>query len=230
MITILYYSSNKEKPEFEQRIKDDLLSKCGDIPIISITQKPIDLGKNICIGDVGASGFNMFRQVLIGCKEAKTKYVLSAEADCVYPPEYFTWIPPREDKCYRNTNLYVMGQHRKYFYKKGFKGKPKTGATHAQIVGREFYIKTLEKLFEGEPMWSVEQKSFPKEKSEGKMIDVFTSQQMESYHLNNPVVQIKTSQSMRNYTKSDRTAVHELPYWGNGADFRKKFYDIGEIH
>jgi hypothetical protein len=205
-ITILYYSSNKERPEFEQRIKDDLLSKCGDIPIISITQKPINLGTNICIGDVGASGFNMFRQVLIGCKAAKTKFVLSAEADCVYPPEYFKWIPPKEDICYRNTNLYVMGQHRKYFYRKGVTGDPSSGATHAQIVGREFYINVLEELFEGEPMWSVEQKNFPKEKFHKKREDIFTKEQLESYETENPVVQIKTSQSMRNYTKSDRIA------------------------
>lgn len=226
-VSIIYCSSNREMPEFEQRIRDNILKYCGDISIISVTQKPIDFGLNICVGDdIGVSGFNFFRQSLIACQTAKTPFVLSCEADCVYPPDYFTFIPPELDKCYRNKNLYVMGQHRTYFYKK------EEGATHAQIVGREFYIRTLEKLFEGEPKWDykIEQKNFPKEKFHKKGEDVFKKQEIEFYKTENPVVQIKTSQSMRNYTNSDRIARHELPFWGSGKDFRKQFYEIGVIH
>ena len=222
--TIIYYSSNREKPEFETRIRDNILKVCGNLPIISVTQKPIDFGKNIVVGEVGASGFNMFRQVQIACREAKTRFVLSAEADCLYPPDYFKFIPPKEDKCYRNKNLYVMGQYRTYFFKK------EEGATHAQIVGREFYLKTLDKLFEGAPKWSVEEKNFPKERTHKKQEDVFLSHEIEYYETKYPVVQIKTSQSMRHYTNSDRIPRQELPYWGNGTDFRKKYYDIGYRH
>lgn len=222
--TIIYYSSNKEVPEFENRIKANILKNCGGLPIISVTQKPTDFGKNIIVGDVGASGFNMFRQVQIACREARTKFVLSAEADCLYPPDYFTFVPPREDLCYRDKNLYVMGQHRNYFYKK------EEGATHAQIVGREFYLKTLDKLFEGAPKWSIEEKNFPKERAHKKQEDVFAKDEIEYYETENPVVQIKTSHSMRHYTNSDRIPRFELPYWGKGTDFRKKYYDIGYRH
>lgn len=222
--TLIYYSSNREKPEFEQRIKNNILKNCGDLPIISVTQKPISFGKNIVVGDVGASGFNMFRQVQIACREAKTKFVTSIEADCVYPPDYFQFVPKYKDKCYRNKNLYVMGQHRTYFFKK------EEGATHAQIVGRQFYLDTLNRLFEGAPKWSVEEKNFPKERSNHKQEDVFTKNEIEYYETKNPVIQIKTSQSMRHYTNSDRVPRLEIPYWGKGFDFRKRFYDIGYVH
>jgi len=222
--TIIYYSSNKEYPQFEQRIRDNVLKVCGDLPIVSVTQKPIDFGKNIVVGDVGASGFNMFRQVLIACKEAKTKFVISAEADCLYPPDYFTFVPEREDICYRSDNVYVMGQHRKYFFKKP------GGATHAQIVGRQYYIDTLEKWLEGEPEWDATQKNFPKEKTGTKCEDVFWKTEIEYYQTENPVVQIKTSQSMRNYTSAIRDPIYTLPYWGCGGDFRKKYYEIGFQH
>ena len=49
--TIIYCSSNKELPEFEAKIVANLLKNCGDLPIISVTQKPMDLGRNICVGD-----------------------------------------------------------------------------------------------------------------------------------------------------------------------------------
>ena len=220
--TIIYYSSNREKPEFEQRIRDNILNVCGGIPIISVTQKPIKFGKNIVVGDVGVSGFNMFRQVQIACRKAKTKFVIAAEADCLYPPDYFTFIPKRDNVCYRDKNLYVMPQHRAYFWKK------EKGASHAQIVGREFYLKTLDKLFEGAPDWSVAERSFPKERLQRE--DVFDHAHIARYKTENAVIQIKTSQSMRHYTRSDRVARHELPYWGSGRDFRKKYYDIGYVH
>jgi len=96
-----------------------------------------------------------------------------------------------------------------FFYKK-------EGATHAQIIGREFYIKRLEELFEGAPMWSAEEKNFPRER--GKGVDVFDK--IEYYRTENPVFQIKTHKGMRYYTHSDRTPVHELPYWGDGKAVR----------
>lgn len=210
-ITILYYSSNRENPEFERQIQENLLKYAGNLPIISVTQKPTNLGTNIVVGDVGASGFNMFRQVLIGCKEAKTKFILSTEADCLYPPDYFKFIPPKDNVCYRDKNLYVMGDKRSYFFKK------EEGATHAQIVGREFYIETLEKLFEGAPEWSVEEKNFPKERLRKE--DVFD--EIEYYETENPVIQIKTGNSMRYYTHSDRTPVYSLPFWGDGKEIAK---------
>lgn len=218
-LTIIYYSSCREDPLFEGRIQETLLKNCGDIPIISVTQKPIKLGKNICVGDVGVSGFNMFRQVQIACREAKSTFVLSAEADCLYPPDYFTFIPPRvvcdTEHCYRNSNLYVMGDHRDYWF-----SKPE-GATHAQVVGREYYLKTLDKLFEGEPQWDTNQKNFPKEKFRGHKEDVFDN--IEYYETQNPVFQIKTHRSMRYFTHSERKPIYDLPYWGNGKKVRAHY-------
>ena len=163
--TVIYYTSNRENPEFEKRVQENLLKVSKGLPIISVSQKPIDLGKNICVGDVGASGFNMFRQVQIACKAAKTKFVISAEADCLYPPDYFQFSPPRDDVPYRDSNLYVMPDRKNFFFYKI------EGATHAQIVGRKFYIETLTKLFKGAPKWSIEEKNFPKERYH--QVDVF---------------------------------------------------------
>lgn len=213
--TIIYCSSNKEKPQFEARIIENLL-KVSDLPIISVTQKPMNLGTNICVGDdIGVSGFNFFRQTLIACEAAETQFVISAEADCLYGPDYFKFIPERDDICYRNSNLYVMGNKRDYFFKKN------EGATHAQVVGREFYIKTLQKLFEGAPQWSATEKNFPKER--WKKEDIFD--RIEYWETENPVVQIKTGDSMRHYTHSDRTPIQDIKYWGNGKDFRQRYYD-----
>lgn len=87
--TIIYYSSGTESSSFEKKIQDTILENSGGLPIISVTQKPSDFGLNIDVGDVGASEMNMLRQILIGCYAATTKYVISAEADSLYGPDYF---------------------------------------------------------------------------------------------------------------------------------------------
>jgi hypothetical protein len=211
--TIIYYTSNREHSGFEERVKENLLKVCGGLPIISVSHKPIDLGQNICVGDVGVSGFNMFRQVQIACQAATTPFIISAEADCLYPPDYFEFRPPKIDVCYRDNNLYVMPDQRDYFFHK------KEGATHAQIVGREFYLDTLNKLFEGAPQWSPEEKNFPKERL--RKADVFDI--IEYWTSPNPVFQIKTHRGMRYYTHSDRTPIPELPYWGLGSKVRSYY-------
>jgi len=220
--TIIYCSSNREDPKFEKRIRDGILKNCGDIPIISVTQKPIDFGKNICVGDdIGISGFNFFRQVLIGCEATKTEFIISAEADCCYPPDYFEFTPPKNNICYRNSNLYVMGDHRDYWYYKP------TGATHAQVIGRLYYLDVLNKLFKGAPQWSIEEFNFPKERH--KKADVFDY--IEYYKTKNPVFQIKTHRSMRYHTDSERKPIYSLPYWGNGKEVRDYYLEgVEEIY
>lgn len=213
--TILYYSSGREDKHLEWNVQENILKNCGDIPIISITQRPMDFGFNVCIGDVGVSGFNMFRQVQLGLRLVKTDYVISAEADCLYPPDYFEYTPPTQDACYRTSNLYVMPDKRAFFFYK------KEGATHAQIVGTQFYLSRLNKLFEGAPEWSTEEMDFPRER--GKGVDIFDK--IEYWKSENAVVQIKTHKGMRYYTHSDRTPIYHLPYWGAGKLFRAKYYE-----
>lgn len=215
MITILYCSSNREKPDFEKRIIENLLRVNGGIPIISVTQQPLDLGRNICVGDVGASGFNYFKQVLIGLREIKTKFTIMAEADCLYPSGYFDFIPERENICYRANDIYIVPDRRNYFFYK------KEGSTFAQIVGTEFYKTTLETLFDGAPEWSTEEKNFPKERY--RKSDVF--KEFERWNPPAPLISFKTHMGMRYYTHSERTPIYELPYWGNSKKLCDYYYN-----
>ena len=212
-LTIIYCSSNREPWLFEKRIIKTLLKNSGGLPIISVTQKPINLGTNICVGDVGASGFNFFRQSLIACKAAKTKYVISAEADCIYPPDYFQFKPEKDNVFYRNTNIYVLGLHNN-----SYRLKPQ-GSTFAQIVNREHYIEVLEKLFDGCPEWDATDKNFPK--GRWKKSDVPDIQ--EFFESKNPCVSFKTGKGMRLTSPVNNTPIESIDYWGAGRLLRKKF-------
>ncbi len=213
--TITYLSSNKETPEFERKTRETLLQNCGDLPIIAVTQKPVDLGPNstnIVIGDVGASGYNFCRQLQIAVEVAKTRFVISAESDCIYPPDYFTWRPPKDDIVYRNTNQYVLK------YKQGF--FKKNTSTFAQISGRDFLLERLNYLFvlkPESPAWSTEMRNFPKE---------YGVRFLESYaefRTENPCVSFKTGRGMRLHTVTEHEEFTEIPYWGKAEDLRKHY-------
>jgi len=208
-VAVIYYTSCREDTEFEWRVRRNILS-VTDLPIISVSQKPINFGKNICVGDVGVSGFNCFRQIQIALQNTDADFVISAEADCLYPPDYFEFRPENE-QCWRNNNLYVMGDRRSYFWQK------LEGATHAQMVGREYYLNTLNELFESAPEWSVEEFNFPKERH--KKADIFDK--VNFWTSENPVVQIKTHKGMRYHTHSERVNIYDIPYWGNGKELKK---------
>jgi hypothetical protein len=207
---VIYVSSNQEDPAFEAKTRADLLSKVGDLPIVSVTQKPVLLGNNICVGEVGASGFNFCRQVLIALENIDTDFVLSAESDCLYSPDYFLFTPERLDIPYRNTNIYVQKYGQDYFCKKSM-------STFSQIVGRKFYMERLKELFVDQLQWSMELKNFPKEIKKN-LFDKF-----ETFETKFPCLSFKTGRGMRKHSNSDDVPIYELPYWGQAKDLVCKY-------
>ena len=207
-ITILYYSSNSESPVFEQKIIDNLKKQAGDIPIISITRKPTDLGKNICVGETPICYSNSFKQILLGLKEAKTEFCIAAESDCLYPKEYFQFIPPLKDKVYRYTNLWVHFDGRDKFWKKNW-------VEGAQMCGREHWIKSIEAILEKPDSWEPESFKF-----------IFQEKDEYSWSGENPVAYMKTRHGVNFKTGFlQDSSAKEIPYWGNAVDFRKKYLE-----
>lgn len=207
---IIYISSNREKPEFGNKIIQDILSKKRDLPVFSVTQKPMDLGINQCIGDVGTSGFNFCRQLQMVIELAKVDYVISCEADCLYSPDYYTFVPPKLDAVYRNTNNYVMPIRQKFFYRKN-------SQTAFQIAGRDFLLNRLNYLLKDQPQWNTEMKNFPKEIRKPFL------EGWETFKTKYACFTMKTGDAMRHYSSSDNVKVYSLPYWGSAEEIRKKY-------
>jgi len=105
--TIIYLTDNSLDETLAQKCRELLVKEAGDIPIISVSQKPIELGENICVGEIGRSWLSLYKQQLAGLKAAKTKYISIAEHDVLYTHEHFAFIPPRDDVFYYNENCWL---------------------------------------------------------------------------------------------------------------------------
>lgn len=143
--TIIYYTANREEERFEQVIRQQILRAAGDLPIISVSQKPIDFGTNICVGDVGISNQNAHRQFQMGCAAATTEYVHSAESDTLYPPEYFQFVPD-DPLCAYRTPIYLFRLGDSRFYRK-------KASESATVIGRKYAIRAIDKSLRHRGTW-----------------------------------------------------------------------------
>jgi len=190
------------------------------VSLISVSQKPIDFGHNICVGDVGISGNNTWRQFQIGVEAAKTRYVCPAEADYLHPVEYFDFKPPTDDSFYIAQPLWVL------FCQKGksyvFAPKPE-GSEAAMVVSRDFILKMLDKMFNGrrynkEDFWMAKdvRQNLPYLYKQGKC---------EYFNMSAPLITFKTDENMHRRTRTVYSKrVAELPYWGSAKRLIRKYY------
>jgi len=213
--TIIYYTANTEQPALEQKIRDNILRVSGGLPIISVSRKPIDFGENICVGEQPVSYATAYRQLLLGLKAAKTKYCIAAEADVLYPPEYFQFTPPTDNHVYRYANiwiLYLWSSHKYYgaFWHKRF-------TEGAQMCGREHWIEAIEKVISPTDWLNTRQPTGL----------IFRGGLLEEYSWTseNAVITCKTLCNVNRYTTRSSTAVESLPYWGTWQGVKRMLYE-----
>ncbi len=207
-ITIVYVTSNREDPAFENLVKQKLLEVAGDHPLISVSQKPIDLGKNICVGDIGQSYMNAYRQLLVGAKAAETEFVMPAESDQLYPPGYFDFVPG-DHHLYVYQDLWVLTLgDRSKFWKKDF-------GDWVVAIKRDYFISRLEAKI-------AEEKVLPP----GKVHSIhrrFASNKFIRFNVGAPVITIKTDRNINKKTGHTADTTYELPHWGKADDLSKYF-------
>lgn len=113
-LSIIYYTCNyldETNPYFLNNTKNQLIRAADGLPIVVVSQKPTVIGpncKNIVLGDIGRSHLNIYKQILIGCKAAKTKYVAMAEDDILYSWEHFhsdSYLPKDDEFMYDMNKL-----------------------------------------------------------------------------------------------------------------------------
>lgn len=143
-LTILYYTANKIPEFFAKNVRENLIRvTAGNIPIISISQKSIDFGFNVCVGEIGASSYNVYVQILLGAHLAKTKYIACCEDDTLYSAEHFT-VRPEDDFFFYNINRWILEEYGLFRYRN-------RTTMCACIASTELMIYTLEERFKKYP-------------------------------------------------------------------------------
>ena len=82
----IYITDCRIDPKLAKMCQDTLTA--SDLPIVSVSLKPIDFGKNIVL-NMERGYLAMFTQYLRGIEDIDTDIVFLAEHDCLYPAEHF---------------------------------------------------------------------------------------------------------------------------------------------
>lgn len=206
--TIVYYTSNREEDRFEQVIQEQILRAASGLPIISVSQQPLDFGRNLCVGEVGISNQNAHRQFQIGCQAATTEFVHAAESDTLYPPDYFQFIPEEAQSAYR-TPVYLFRWGGDRFYRK-------KSSESATVIGREYAIRAIDKSLRRRGVWRESLET-------GREVPyTFRHGHWKPFVLDVPIISIKTKNQMHAWHGHDEI-VDELPYWGKPRDVMELF-------
>ena len=151
-LTLLYYTDNTISDVFAKNIRKYLLDQTGGrVPIISVSQKPIDFGQNICVGQIGKSYYNCYKQIYIGALAARTKYIACCEDDTIYNLEHFSRRPSKPGVFSYNTNLWFLNPELFFWKKDGEEEKNRTGMLCC-IAETESLVKTLAGRFDKFPI------------------------------------------------------------------------------
>lgn len=241
-LTIIYYTANyldETNPYFLDNTKKQLIKAADGLPIVIVSQKPTMFGPNstnIVLGDIGRSHLNIYRQILMGCKAATTKYVAMAEDDILYSYEHFhspEYLPKGDVFVYDMNKLSLFTWTKPPL----FSFRHNRMVVNQLIAPREMLIEALEERFErlnelkaqgrkeediiknwGDPGRYERLLGVTERKTDNFMCTcpsiVFTHEYAYGYQFNHG--KRKRLGDLR---------IIELPYWGRAEDVLKLFYE-----
>jgi hypothetical protein len=211
-VTVIYYTSNRERQPFEARIIRTLVEHADGLPIVSVSQFPINLGTNICVGNVGASSVNIYRQMRIGAQAATTPFVCPAESDFLYPREYFTHLPAdlHTFDFVRRTYMVYDAQ---FFYSRRINEA-------AMVVGRDYLVQAIDDMLAHSGHADAWGPEFP-------LPCLFENKNRRTVKIPTPMITFKTPQNLhqkhhkRSYLK--QFEVETLPFWGTARELTERY-------
>lgn len=134
---IIYYTDSKLEDSLANAARKNLDTAAGPIPIISVSQKPLNFGKNICVGDKPKTPQSMYEQILAGVEAAPQDSVIYlCEHDVFYHPSHFAKLPKDKKAFYFNQNRYHWFVGDDAFYPSGKHDK----AFSQAVVHRDYLL------------------------------------------------------------------------------------------
>ncbi|MBU2060046.1 MAG: hypothetical protein KKB38_20215, partial [Gammaproteobacteria bacterium] len=179
-------------------------------------------GKNICVGDIGVTIYNIYRQILIGARQVETQFIACCEDDALYNTEHFSYRPPEDTFAY-NTNKWHVNPE--IYFQRIRRGMCMC------IAATDLLIETLETRFRkypvpvtgndlvgfGEPGRFEKKKGLPAVK-------------IESFYSRIPALVFNHRPSMggvRGLMPRDKI-VRALPYWGDARELWDRYWNGSE--
>jgi len=220
-LSVVYYTANRIHPLFAGKVRRNILKSAPKTPIISVSQQPINFGKNIVVEDFEPSHLNIYRQALIGAKEATTRYIACCEDDVLYTFDHFKHRPSEGKFGYNLSvwNMFTWGDpvfHRKDGGRRNM---------YSLICERDLFIEAMEERFDRWPDDSKINLGLWAEPSKYERQLQVTVREWEPFYSNPPIIAFshQTALSFNNLgtrKKMGQITALEVPFWGDAKSIR----------
>jgi len=222
-LTVIYLTANRMPSRWMAFHLSHLLSATSGLPIVSVSKRQIDIGRNLVDDTNAFSNWNVYVQLLRGAKIAKTPFVAVAEDDTLYTSDHFReFRPPIDAVAYNRARwsvfawdpIFCMRQRRGNF---------------AMIAPKEYLIDALEERMAKHP-------DPPPEGICGeigrKQVEVslgVTVRNAVDFYSRIPIVNLCHDSGL-GFTPNRKKAhgqmqAYDVPYWGKAVDIAREYND-----
>ena len=222
-ISIIHYTANRIEEPFATNIRSHLLSWLPEsTPIISVSHSPMDFGRNICMPELEYSIYSIYVQILVGCKEADTKFVMCFEDDSLLHQEHFVYRPSDDKTFAYNLHRYNVNANI-FFHRNRLNMSMCIAPTALMVETLERRFEKFPKLLSNEEMGAIGGFGEP-----GKFEFRYGLPEVkrEAFETKIPTLVFNHRPSVggvRKVTAKD-TVKEELPYWGKASDLWNRMY------
>jgi hypothetical protein len=109
---IVYYTDSQLDERLAEAVRTVLRVSCGGIPIISVSQQPLDFGRNVCVGELPRERRSMYYQILEGLRAVPRGMVVNlCEHDVFYQPTHFDKLPDSRTRAYFNRSRFYYSHN-----------------------------------------------------------------------------------------------------------------------
>lgn len=223
-LTIIYITANEIPERFASVTQQHLSEASGGLPIIGVYLKTGGGFGSFTIHYIGErSQKSIYKQVLRGAQEAKTKYVAVAEDDVLYSPEHFKFRPKDGHWGYNMNawNIYTWGEPM-FTYKAPGGRKNLNGL----ICERQLLIDHLEERFK---LWpgKVDINIFGEPGKYDNQLGT-TPYPTQEFYCNPPNIVFSHQTNLQFAGLGTRKGLGqiratEIPYWGKAEDIRRLY-------
>jgi len=220
---VVYYTDNSCAERIIQVVRNRLNVICKDWDIVSVSQYPINFGRNFVL-PLERSVKSIYKQVVKGLQESKADIVFLCEHDVLYHSSHFDVVPPEKDVFYYDQNKWCLEEKdgKAVFY---LSKNPSFMCAYRELL-LEHYTKTLAYIEENG--WTGKQgysppKGLPREQRVGRV---------ETYMAEMPSIDVRSKttwtghkmkrEDFRNPPKDWKEA-WEIPGWGKTKDRFNEF-------
>ncbi|OGY30880.1 MAG: hypothetical protein A3C02_03450 [Candidatus Andersenbacteria bacterium RIFCSPHIGHO2_02_FULL_45_11] len=221
-LTVLYLTASEIKESFAVYQRTILLEAIGNYPLISVSRKPLDFGTNI-IDDGKRSLSNIYRQMLRAAKMATTEFVATAEDDCLYHSNHFTFFRPKPDEFAYDQNRFALFTWGEPIY--SWRNRK---SNCSLIAPRKLLIEALEERFAAWPNGTPD--TITGEVGRGmvernlnitvrKSVEMFAEVSIIQFNHDNA----SEDRQVRHRKKLGQIKAYDLYYWGHAKNLRKKY-------